>query len=283
MAKKDNAPIISFFSFQDIITSITGIMFLVVLILLLLMLEMSKVSRPERKDSEPLAELRKKLVALRKETALRTADTEKAAALIAELRKLNPALLEERRQRLVAELQELNRKEDILKNSLRSLTPDKEQFEKERPEIEARLSKLTDEVSRLKTDLEASEKQVATEQKKLEERMKIVQYTVSAGERKQPVLVECGTDGFKVKPLKGDDEAVTSFPAADKAGLTAAMDKLVAWAGRFNKDEVYFFLLAKPSVFPEVEALAKLLSEAGFDRGREVMPSDESTVFGGGD
>ena len=59
MAAKDNSPAISFFSFQDIITSITGIMFLVVIMLVLMVLQQSS-SAPQQKSRE----LQKELTAL---------------------------------------------------------------------------------------------------------------------------------------------------------------------------------------------------------------------------
>ena len=62
MAARDNTPTISFFSFQDIITSVTGIMFLVVIMLVLMVLQQN--SSPARQKSR---ELQTELAALENE------------------------------------------------------------------------------------------------------------------------------------------------------------------------------------------------------------------------
>ena len=63
MSRKDDTPAISFFSFQDIITSITGIMFLVVLILVLMILRSpsNAIRQREMKVSGEIRELEKNL------------------------------------------------------------------------------------------------------------------------------------------------------------------------------------------------------------------------------
>ena len=57
MSKKDNTPAISFFSFQDIITSVTGIMFLVVMLLVLMVLR-SPVNAIRQKEMNVSKEIR---------------------------------------------------------------------------------------------------------------------------------------------------------------------------------------------------------------------------------
>ena len=67
MSKKDNSPAISFFSFQDIITSITGIMFLVVMMLVLMILIQPDAAQKQKEQavSDQLKTLREEMQKLK--------------------------------------------------------------------------------------------------------------------------------------------------------------------------------------------------------------------------
>ena len=104
MAKKDNTPAISFFSFQDIITSITGIMFLVVLILVLLVVTRSKTAVAAGKVDLEIAELRQKIEQLKTAVAESASRRDTLRQRISELEKLDAASLPAKREELLRQL-----------------------------------------------------------------------------------------------------------------------------------------------------------------------------------
>ena len=130
MARKDNSPAVSFFSFQDIITSVTGIMFLVVIMLVLVALQQEPFYESQRKSEELQKELteaerqlkqtRDSLDALRKQFAERNKRIE-------ELKKLQPEKLPALKKKWVRKLREVDA-------SIRQLSDAVEQIERRREE-----------------------------------------------------------------------------------------------------------------------------------------------------
>jgi len=59
-----------------------------------------------------------------------------------------------------------------------------------------------------------------------------------------------------------------------------SVEAFMSWARTLDASRVYFCVLVKPAAFRYAEVTASQLQAAGFRRGLEVMPSDESTIFG---
>ena len=110
MASKDNSAAVSFFSFQDIITSITGIMFLVVIMLVLMVLQQGpmKVQQKNREIQAELTALKKEmkqiqdvLIQLRRQAAEQNRRIE-------ELKKLRIETLPDLKEKWIRQLQQID-------------------------------------------------------------------------------------------------------------------------------------------------------------------------------
>lgn len=270
MSGRNNGPAISLFSFQDIITSITGIMFLIVLMLMLLMLELDSIPADGSAVDPQLDELRRTAASLRTEASRQEADTADLMKQLDELRKLDPAELEKRRNKLLEEIRRLAAGASNLDEAALRQKREAEEFAARRKTIEEETRQLSESIKLKQQYAARLRKEVDRLAAEKLQRDRLIPYTVSRSSGKTPVLIECSAKGFRAMAL-GEDTPPADFPAGG--------EELLKWAKRRNPDEVFFFLLAKPSAFLQTELLADRLAAAGYDRGREVMPAEESTVF----
>ena len=84
-------------------------------------------------------------------------------------------------------------------------------------------------------------------------------------------MLECGGGGIR---LSGIDDGVEPRVFPDYRAC-------LAHCRTFPADETYFILLLKPSAFPYAEKFSRELRKAGYERGREVLPDEQSVIAGG--
>ncbi|HJH05584.1 MAG TPA: hypothetical protein K8W19_16395 [Victivallis vadensis] len=277
MPKQDHTPAVSLFSFQDIITSITGIMFLVVLLLLLFILE----AEPEAAGREPREKLKEaaaRVEELRRQLDLNRAADRELLRKIGEYRRNDPRLLQQRHEELQRQVRELsaeaaqNESEaKKLETELAGLRRDQEAAEKRREELRLQLKAAGQRETELRGELEQAENRELR-------RRRLVPYTVDGDFGMDPVLAECGPDGIRALALA--DKSVHDFRRPEALTYFESVEAFMSWARTLDASRVYFCVLVKPAAFRYAEVTASQLQAAGFRRGLEVMPSDESTIFG---
>ena len=270
MSKKDNSPAISFFSFQDIITSITGIMFLVVMMLVLMILNQSSPADREAKAVKgDLRQLNLELQELKEsfeQYRRKTARSQKRAAELAALKEKD---LPELKKTLTLALQsadaEIKQLADEEKEQLLILQKEQENSKKniaETERIAAENSKQQQTVRQLSETLERQEKQH-------QQYVRILQLAWQKSSSKQPVFLECSANSIRSGTLDGSSP-VQEF---------RSVDECLNWCRTQPAGGVCFVLLIKPSAFSYAEKLSRQLQKAGYERGREVIP-DESPLLG---
>lgn len=277
MPKRDHTPAISLFSFQDIITSITGIMFLVVLLLLLFILE-AEPKTSDREVRRKLKEAEERIEALRGQLAANRSAGRGLLRKIEEYRRNDPRLLQQRRRELQQELPRLaaeavrsEAEEKALESESAALRHEQETAEKRREELRLLVQAAKRHGAELRGELEQAEKQELS-------RRRLVPYTVDGNSGLDPVLAECGPDGIRV--LVPADKSVHDFRRPGALTSLESVEAFMSWVRTLDASKVYFCVLVKPSAFRYAEVTASQLLAAGFRRGLEVMPSDESTIFG---
>ena len=283
MSAKDDSPPVSLFSFQDIITSITGIMFLVVLLLALVILDSSILNSAADMESAPpepqmdLVELKKKVAALqqllkdsRKEIQAISMQMENAVSLPSEKLDEKLALEQEKNSNLKQKLQAMAR-------SRRSLREKNSSLEKESLRLAEELRKHDDRIRRQKTELANEQQELEKLKKQLERQKKLISYSVDSDFPKKLLIVECTPDGIRVKNTATGE--IRSF--VDKNDLTYAssITKFLAWMKTRNRQTEYFSLVITPGAFGYVNTLDQELVSAGFSRGREILPSNDSRIL----
>ena len=273
MSRKDNSPGISFFSFQDIITSITGIMFLVVLMLVLMILNSPSLAATQkaREVSEEIAKLEKDLTDLRKSLGQLDRQTDLQRKRVAELEKLKLETLPELKASLIRKLTALD--EAMLK-----IVSETKRFVSLQKKESATGVRLQADLVAANTRCDDLNKEIIqiqamlAEKQKLYKRIKnVLRFVWNRQDGRDPMLLVCGETEIVANTLTGNGG---SQPFSNHL-------ECLEWCRKHHDPSTtYFVLLLKPGSFPYAEDFSEALREAGFQRGREVLPDDKTTVFG---
>lgn len=278
MARKDNTPTISFFSFQDIITSVTGIMFLVMLILVLLLMMRNVADRGGVMEASPeVAELQKTVEQLRAQIAAASASSLELKTRIERLKLLDIKSIPARKQ---AVSEKIRAREADIKALLAAQSSAKRENEELVQSASATLAG-NEELATQLAELQAANNSRAREQELLQDNAaradRMMRFTWKRSIAKKPFLVECSATSIKVG-THNSDKPVAEFNGTDYMDMLA---HFMVWAKGCPTSETYFVLLVKPSAFEYAEMFTHILSTEHFDRGREVLPREDVIVFGG--
>jgi hypothetical protein len=275
--KSTSVPSISFFSFQDIITSVTGIMFLVVILLVLIIIESNSVpaaaGSPARTVKTDLDALRKRFEALRESITDHRAWLAKNNQTVETLTKIDFSSIPAKIEMMQSELALLRTEREKIKAEVLRI-------ERECTEIRGSETAQSEKVQNLSTDAEKREQEISekkSELSKLQEEVakrKQISIAISRDESKIPVLVECGKDGIRAK-LQSSSE-IHDFRTPDLIHFNKTVTQFLSWSNTLPSDQYYFVLCVAPAAFGYVGDLLVKLKEAGKERGVEVLPDDES-------
>ncbi len=279
MARKDDSPAISLFSFQDIITSLTGIMFLVVLLLVIFMMDLHKADDPKtvketRQISEAASkrarELKKQLVRLRKQEA-------QYQTRIRELQKLDLDSLWIRLESMRRELQ----KHQV---RIRNLAAKRSALKKAAERQQQQLKDLRERADRENQECIASAQRVQKLQEELKKKyartVKVrnaLKYVVENDTSFAPVLVECTPAGIRIMECSTGQETDLRIAGGS---FTERRRRFVEWVRQRGRNDEYYTILLKPGSV-EYEVLLDDLDAQQKRRGLELLPSDDLSLWGG--
>lgn len=274
--RKDNSPAISFFSFQDIITSVTGIMFLVVLILILMLLMRKDATTPEeREDIRRTEALKEELTRLQDEVASRTKSISELQNRLDELQKLKLEEIPLRVASLNAELLSLEQANKAASEKVLDVKAHLESLKESMANLEnlVRMGGENLKASREKEVLLTAK--IAELQNKIQAVKKTVRFTWQRNSNKKPLLVECSEKTIRVGTSDAE-HPLSVFQSNTPEGLVRDFMK---WIEGYEASSHYLLLLVKPGAFTYAEPLSHLLLEKGFERGREILPNDMVEIF----
>ncbi len=281
--KTDNSPVLSFFSFQDIITSVTGIMFLVVILIILLIFEQQARKAIHEAKSSASVQVKTDIGKLRKQIAdLRSSLKDTQARLrenlqeVERLKKLNPEAIMEKLQKFQVE-------NVRLAEAIEKVRKERETAARKLVKIRAEKEKTAVALSEAAKENKTIEKDFDDQKKRLEElrkqavNRKTIAITYDRNESKTPILVECSKNGVRAKAY--DSKDIRDFQIPSAVHYAESLAKFMEWAQTVDASSYYFVLFARPSAFGYVEALSMKLKAAGKERGIEILPDDKSTLF----
>ena len=277
MARKDDDnSAISLFSFQDIITSITGIMFLVVLLLVLIMLTSKKAAPPIEVD-ENTKNMQQQVIELQNQIKQLKDSSQLLEEELAKIRSMSPEAIAERMTQLQQQIPQLRRK---LENTQQQIQADelklaqlKKSLQLESENIELQQQTFQQQLNKQKK-LEAALKST---NESLEQKKKLVQFTISRHNSKNPLLIEADKNGFQLL----DTTLNKYMDFRRSASPQASMQALLQYATRYKTANNYFTIIAKPSGFLPAKVLSYELKKAGFERGIEILPEENLSIFEG--
>ncbi len=285
MARRDDSPPISLFSFQDIITSITGIMFMVVLLLVLQILHAKAVpnAKADPSDHPPAAEI-SSLSVRRDSLSRQLADAKKREAelrkRVAQMRALPldnvPKTMELLKRRIAAAEAETARLDSETAGFAVNGEKNHLSAENSGKSVKQLRHELEQAVAKTKNSRETAERL----KQEIERRKKMLSYSIEGNSSKKLIIVECRGAGIIAKAA--DPEKPVDFRHPELSGIearVASCSDFFRWAKKRNPRSEYFSLVITPAAFGYWELLDSELDSAGFTRGREIIPDNETTFF----
>lgn len=275
MAQKDNAPTLSFFSFQDVITTVTGIMFLVVLLLLLLIFE-SKVKTAPDPNIVETTRIREAVELLRHQLNDAQAWIAENEARADRLLALPPYELPERLKALQTVLEIEKERFLALQRSVSEQREAQRCLREDSRKISAEIPALESQVTLLELDIPPLDSQLAILKAEMARQKKQIDISVEREESKSPILVECRLEGIRVKEM--GQEPIDFSVKNDSEGKMSSV-RFLKWAAGRNARMEYFVFLVKPSGFPMISRLMYEVQKLGYERGAEVIPDNDAEVL----
>jgi hypothetical protein len=258
----------SFFSFQDVITSVTGILVLVTLLLTLELVtreeltaavvpEASAGGAPDVPVAQRLADAQAELAALRQEVEALDAALGEAAASSPLAGGVDVAAV----GRDVGELERANAKTRA-----------------QLAAAERAVSALRDDVARehARTREAAAQSDEAARRLDRLRRSPGLILLPGADDEKRPLFVECAAGGLTVG---SPDESGRLQSIVRMDGGVAAVDDLLAWAAARDAAAECFVVMVRPDAVGTSRPVINRLREAGFDVGWEPLPAG-APLFG---
>ena len=96
----------------------------------------------------------------------------------------------------------------------------------------------------------------------------VIRFVWNRSNPKRPVLLECSETEISVNSIDN------SFPRKTFTNYKNCL----AFCRSLPPERVYFVLLLKPSAFSYGEELSEELRKAGFERGREILPDEQTLI-----
>ena len=275
--RKDNSPAISFFSFQDIITSVTGIMFLVVLILILMLLMRKSPDPAEQAEISQTKALQEELSALQQNLAALEESSKQEEKRLEELSRMNPEEIPGRLASLNAMLRALEARNREAREKLAESRTLLEAVREDNATLKKSVGDMRTEVREKTTEARELSEKVVELRKKAKNVKRTMRFTWNRHSSKTPYLVECG--GSAISLGISEEENARFTVTSDGQEPTELVARFLDKIEGFDKAGCYFLLLVKPSAFVYAEELSGLLRRKGFERGREILPGDDVEVF----
>ena len=273
--KNDKESAISLFSFQDIITSITGIMFLVVLLLVLLMITSRMPTTGKNSDNEIIRELQKEAADLKAKLHTVRQSRLRLDNQINKLKKLSPEEIARRKAKILEAVVILESDLEDLTRSFQEKTAKNNRLGTERKN----LLKICDQRQKLIKDLQKElqnlEELIQEKQKKQQQRKRIMQFIVYKSTSKSPVIAQLDKDGVCFMELASGKLVDLRRPGLAHESLNLFAGELA----KFDPLHVYFSIAVKPGGFKYAVEIFNILKSKGFDRGTEILPDDNVSVF----
>lgn len=256
--KRRNESPMTFFSFQDVITSVTGILILVTLLMALDLLTRKQVRTVQAPDDSELAAvdlevqsatrqreaLKQSIISLQ-EISERHGGVSPIGASV-KAAELSTRLSEQRR-----ELEDMRRQTEQLRHDV-----DRARFE----------------VAQAEDDAQKAEKDAVTAIATADaaKKSKSLVLLPGNGSDKVPLLVECAGDRLVVSQLAADGN-VAQLESWQGAPATY---RFISWAKQRNKSTEYFVVIARPDGVSTAQQAIESLRGEGFDVGWDAFPAD---------
>lgn len=262
------APTISLFAFQDIVTSVMGIMLIVTLLLAL-----DLVSRETQRASAAAddlsqsdeAGLHQTIAQLEQRKSRLTAMIEQSSAEIRASGTMPPDDLQKTIDGAVLQTR-------LLREDLEQLTKHRDELIEIRREQASQAPHLESK----KQDLDTQRNALAKEQVRLEAAKQDtrVRFSVQRGVTRAGWLVDLGTASITVVPLGSTGNPI-SFAEGNES---RRRDAFIQWLRRTKKSDTYLFFVVRPETTETFDAIRPTIDLMGMTFGFDLVGSNQTVL-----
>ncbi len=279
MSRAKDELAISFFSFQDIITTITGIMFLIIFMLCITMSQMDEKSQSAQEEVVDLKELEKiEIQALdqAKKSWLEIKDScMQIDESMSNYLKMSDDELQRKRNELEEKCKELEKVLNSLTTQKADILPQLQKMQQQFLALCAEITLLQKKVIEADATIEQMKNEITTLETELKKKKKTIQITVERTETKQPLLVVCSAK--EVTLINAQKEA-EHFPiTTENADVIARLiQEKISQKG--SPLQLYALVMVKPSAFHYFGKLNSILVYTRYELGVEILPDENMEV-----
>lgn len=282
--RTESAPKISFFFFQDIITSVSGILVLVVIILATDIDKSSNTSAQDGSDGFAIEQRLNRLMLERqglidavgrlREIQASADNAPSTAKLIADIRDLK-----QRIQAIISQIADAKQAMERADSAIREqdlklgLTQTREALEALRQGNEELVRKDTTERARL-AELERQVALVQSQLLRVRSREGQLWFIPEPStDQREPIVVVVGGNGISIERFdKPESRLIYSSPSAASEWL--------GYLKRLNKSQQFIVFLIRPSGIELFRSLRELTRDAGFHTGYDAVEEGQKITFG---
>lgn len=273
--KSNNESAISLFSFQDIITSITGIMFLVVLLLMLMIITSRIPTAADIKADENAKELQQELTELKSKLQTLRKSQKELDKAIDHLKKLSPEEILRQKQELRQTLQAEQLKLEALDSEIKNKENQYRQILQKYQALLQSFEQRQQVISQLQKQLKETTETIKEKEETQRQRRRVMKYVVHNSSVKRPFLAELDKDGIRF--MDPESKKLTDLRRPGKAHESLPMFAMEL--SKLDPVQIYFSIAVKPGGFQYALKLLEILKNNKFERGTEILPNDETSIF----
>ena len=264
MARKNSAPSVSFFAFQDIITSVVGIF---VLITLIMVVELAAKATERLSTEKPVAENLSKVVSLMQlevdALKQREAELENASSLVAGVQRFNIDEIRADLEKETKQLEERTKRFEALERTTRSVLAAAEGQLRQLQEESIANQPKQDELKKLLGKLEFLDRKINN--LKTDDPMVFRDASLSGKD-----LVVVDLTASEIGLLDLERKVREKFIGTDRA------EKFHKWIERSRLPSLHFLLLVRPGAASTFESCRIKLDQLHASYGFDVITSDRT-------
>ena len=264
MARKNSAPSVSFFAFQDIITSVVGIF---VLITLIMVVELAAKATERLSTDKPVAKNLSKVVALMQSEvdALKKRETEleKSSSSVAGVQRFNVDEIRADLEKESKQLEERTKRFEALQKSTRSVLVAAEGQLKQLQEESIANQPKQDELKKLLGKLEFLDRKISNLQ--TDDPMVFRDASLSG---KELVIVDLAAGEIGLLDL--------SRNAREKFTGIGRVDNFLKWITDRRLSSLHFLMLVRPGAASTFESCRSKLNQLHASYGFDVIANDRT-------
>ena len=131
-------------------------------------------------------------------------------------------------------------------------------------------------IESLQTEIARQKELLKKKEQEIKQKKQLIKFAIDSSSSKKPLLAELDADGIAVF----NPGANNRIDFKKTGNADAALREFNMYLAGVDKTEYYFSVAVKPNGFKYANSVLKMLKESKIERGFEILPDNQSTLFG---